>query len=372
MSKEKILLIQLFSNGDCLFVTTIAKQIKKNNPDCELTWIVSSRCSSMLLQNPDVDIVEEVEITDVSQNRIVFEQVVKEARIKKQAGVYAQVIVPQLLGTNLKFYNGVVCTSLFKSSGLKIDVDTRPVLILDEKEKTAAKQFAEKHQLQIYKNVVLFECAPQTNQLLLTDELILGYAKQVVKNESTCVILSAPKAYHFQHPQIINGNVLSIRETVALTHYCTLLLGCSSGISWAATSIAAKSLPTVQLLAKNAYYFNPLSLTFFKLKRSADTLIEMIEFDKQKLSEVFEDIFSKGFQQARSKHHQQVQVQFRLYRGIINGFLKEGKCSEIVTFVKINYKEHGFNFQMLKYMLLGIVLFPFQWIMDDMIKINKS
>jgi hypothetical protein len=369
MNKEKILLVQLFSNGDCLFVTTIARQIKVNFPDCELTWLVSSKCKSMLLHNPDVDKIEEVEISDVTQNKVVFDAVVTDAMIKKQKGIYDRVIIPQLLGSDMKFYDGIVCTSLYRASELKITVDTKPVLILTDAEKQAAVQFAQRNNLGAYKNIVLFECAPQTNQLLLTDEIILDYCQHIVGNESTCVILSAPKAYNFQKEHIFDGNSLSIRETVALTHYCSHLLGCSSGISWAATSVAAKPLPMIQILAPNAYYFNPLSLTFKKLNRSTENLLELVEFNSEKIQTVFKDIFQVGFQQAKGKHHQPVKVQFKLFRGIIHQFLLEGKFSEIVTFVRVNWKEHGFNMPMMKYLVMGFVLFPFQWLSN---KSNKS
>jgi hypothetical protein len=155
---------------------------------------------------------------------------------------------------------------------------------------------------------------------------------------------------------------------VALTHYCTLLLGCSSGISWAAISTAAKSLPMVQILAPGAYYFNPLSLTFRKLNRHTGMLLELVQFSKEKLGEIFSDIFREGFEPARRKHHQQVTVQFKLFRGIIHNFLKKGRFSEIITFIRINLKENGYNLSMLKYMCMGLFLFPFQLIFDQIKK----
>ncbi|HET9057613.1 MAG TPA: hypothetical protein VFN30_12275 [Chitinophagaceae bacterium] len=362
---QKIALVQLFSNGDCLFATTIARQLKNDHPGCELTWIVSSNCKNMLLNNPDIDVVEEVVIPGAAQNEEVFNRVVKETLEKKTAGIYAKVIVPQLLGTNMQYYDGTVCSSIYRSSGLNINVDTAPVLYLTEIEKEAAKQFALKYSLPGYKNVVLFECAPQTKQLNLTDEIILDYSLRILKEENTCVILSGPRSYNFDHPHIIDGNTLSIRETVALTHYCTLLLGCSSGISWAATSIAAKPLPMVQILAPDAYYFNPLSFTFKKWHKPTGGLIELVHFDNQKLETVFADIFHQGFEAAQEKHNQAVKPQFRLYRGIIHHFLKRGRLAEIATFVSVNLKENGFNISMLKYMLMGLILFPIQLILDQ-------
>ena len=51
----KFLLGQLNANGDCLYATILARQIKKDYPGCELTWAISSQCSHILKGNPDVD-----------------------------------------------------------------------------------------------------------------------------------------------------------------------------------------------------------------------------------------------------------------------------------------------------------------------------
>ena len=367
-SKENILLIQLFSNGDCLFATTIAKQIKNDYPQCRLTWAVSSKCKSILINNPHVDSIFEVDIPDPSQNLSLFEKTVNEANEKLKNGVYTHVFVTQLLGDNMAYYDGVVCSSILRNYGKPVTVDTTPVLYLTDEEIENANAFALVHKLQNYEHVVLFECAPQTNQIKLTDEIILEYALQILKQKNTCVILSAPKAYSFNNPHIINGNSLSIRETVALTHYCTIILGCSSGISWAATSTAAKHLPMVQILAEDAYYFNPLSLTFKKLGKSTDQLLELLQFNGNMLGNVFSDIFNLGFDHARIKHAQVIKKQFRLHRGIIYNFLKKKKFSSVAKFITINFKENGLNLSMIKYLLLGFVLFPFQYLND----INKK
>jgi ADP-heptose:LPS heptosyltransferase len=364
MTIERILLIQLFSNGDCLYVTAIARQIKKNHPGSYLTWIVSSKCSSMLLNNPDIDEILEVAIPNASQNEIIFNQILSEANEKKRFGLYSKIIVPQLIGNNMKYYDGLVYSSLYRSAGFEQIDDPTPKLYLTQNEYQIAKEFAQQNQLHLYKHVILFECAPQSNQLLLTDELIKEYARCIVNQGSACVILSSPKAYRFNEPHIFDGNRLSIRETVALTHYCTLLLGCSSGISWAANSNAAKSLNFVQILSKQAYYFNPLSLTLEKWHYSSNRILELIEFNTHKIEQVFQDIFTKDFQSARINHHQKVQISFKLHRGIIHHFLKNRNISELITFISINIKENGFNFYMIRSILLGFILFPFQFVYD--------
>jgi hypothetical protein len=361
-NNENILLIHLFSNGDCLFATTIAQQIKHDFPGCRLTWAISSKCKNMILNNPHVDEIYEVDISLPSENLNFFENFVKESLEKKKNRHYSQVFTSQVLGDNFSLYDGIVCSSIYRCYGRPITVDKTPVLQLTETENLHAQQFAQSNKLSDFKNIILFECAPQSNQIDLTEALILEYCLRILQRENTCVILSAPRAYNFDQPNIIDGNTLSIRETVALTHYCTLLLGCSSGISWAATSTAARPLPMVQILGKKAYYFNPLSLTFKKNNKSVERLIELVDFDSEKLETLFKDIFNKGFAEARRLHNQEVVKQFRLFRGIIHSFLRQKKFSLIATFIRINFKENGLNFQMIKYILLGFVLFPVQLI----------
>jgi hypothetical protein len=368
MNRERILLIHLFSNGDCLFATTVAKQIKNDYPNCILSWAISSKCKNIIANNPDVDEIVEIEIPNAADNAKVFKATIQEAEIKKKQGYYLQVFVSQVLEDNFVYYDGTVCTSIYKCFGRPITVDTTPVLCLTEQENNNAAVFALTHKLAAYKNVVLFECAPQSNQLNLTDEIIYQYCIAILQQADTCIILSAPQKYGFDHPCIIDGNSLSIRETVALTHFCTILLGCSSGITWATTSNAAKKIPTVQILTRDTYIFNPLSITFKRLNQSTDKLIELVNFNADKLGLCFKDVFSKGFDHARVHYNEPVKKQFKLHRGIISKFLTEGKFSLAAKFISINIKENGFDMQMIKFIGVGIVLSPFQFIKQLMYK----
>ncbi len=370
MDKEKILLIQLFSNGDCLFATTIACQIKQDFPNCSLIWAISTKCKNVLINNPFVDEILEINIPNSKLNEHIFESLVHESLIKKNNKIYKEVIVSQLLGDNLAYYDSTVCSSIFRCFKYPITVDTKPIINLTNQEVKSARDFALIHQLNKFKNIVLFECAPQSNQIKLTNELIYEYCLNIIKQDSTCIILSAPNAYNFNNSHIIDGNTLSIRETIALSQFCTHFLGCSSGISWALTSNSAKELPMVQLLSTNAYYFNPLSLTFNKLNRSIDHLIELTKYDSEVIGEIFYSIFNNGFLKTRIKYNQKVSPQFKLYRGIIHKFIKQTKFSLIYKFIRLNLKENGFKLNMIKFMLLGFFLFPFDYINSKIT--NKS
>src|SRR5688572_16686039 len=78
---------------------------------------------------------------------------------------------------------------------------------------------------------------------------------------STCVVLTSPRSFT-STATIIDASILSIRENAALTHYCNLLIGCSSGITWLSTSTAGNFLPMVQLLDPNAAFMNAPSVDF--------------------------------------------------------------------------------------------------------------
>lgn len=358
MKKQKIALLHLFANGDCLLATTVAKQIRNDNPNCTLEWIISKKCSSIIINNPDIDIVTEIEIIEGVNIDEIFERELKLVRDKKQRGEYDQVFVTQILKDYFCFYDGIVSSSIYKSFGNPITVDTTPVLINTSDEKKNAKIFSYEKNLKKYNNIVLFECAPKSNQIHFTKEIIYNICKEILKEKNTCIILSAPTAFNFDEDTIIDGNVLSIRETVALTHYCTLLLGCSSGITWACTSTGAKKIPQIQILDSKAYIFNPLSINFKKQNKSTTSIIEMTKFDQKKIALCFKDIFSEGFELARQKHNQKVKKQFKLYRGIVSNFLVKGKFSLTLKFIKMNIAENGLNFAMLKFIILGILFIP--------------
>ena len=53
--RKRFLIGQLGSFGDCLFATTVARQIKNDYPDCHLTWAVGSIYRSILDGNPYID-----------------------------------------------------------------------------------------------------------------------------------------------------------------------------------------------------------------------------------------------------------------------------------------------------------------------------
>lgn len=56
----RILLGQLGANGDCLYATALARQLKQDFPGCHLTWAVGAANRGVLANNPDIDALWEL------------------------------------------------------------------------------------------------------------------------------------------------------------------------------------------------------------------------------------------------------------------------------------------------------------------------
>ena len=369
LTPKKILLIHLFSNGDCLYATTIAKQIKIDFPGCYLIWAISSGCKNIILSNPYIDETWEIPIPSTLENESVFNKVITDAKNKKQNGQLDEIIVTQILGDNFSKYDSCVRTSIYRCYGKNLTVDKTPVLVLSEKEIERAQTFADINKLSGFKNVVLFECAPQTGQVNFNDDFIREFCREIIKNQYTCVILSSARKIDIEVPNVFDGSSLSIRETAAISHYCTLLIGCSSGITWATFSTAAKHLPTLQLLNKNVYIYNPPSIAFDRIGEPDDLIIELFRFDVTKASACVSSILKEGFPKAKRLYNQPAEKQFKIYRGITHSFLAKRKFLLLKNFIALNIVEHGWNLSMLFKIFQGFVLFPLQLIVN---RINKG
>ncbi len=360
MSSTNILLLHLFSNGDCLFATTIAKQIKFDYPNSHLTWMIASNCKSMILNNPYVDEIIEVDISVYNDKELIFNQCLKSAQSQKEEGIYDHIFVSQIIGDTFSNYDSCVRTSIYRCYGKPITVSPKPVLILNDEEKDKALNFFTSNELHQYKNVILFECAPMSGQVIFTVDFIKSFASQIVKSGDTAIILSSAKKIPVDINGVFDGSILTIRETVALSEHCTLLLGCSSGITWATTSIESRQIPMVQLLDPNAYIYNPPSIGFSKVGESTEVIIELYRYDLDLLIKCTKHIFENSFQDAKKVYNQKAKSNFRIFRGITHTFIKRKKYKLLKQFILMNLNENGFNLKMIKMIAIGILFYPVQ------------
>jgi ADP-heptose:LPS heptosyltransferase len=364
---KKILLIQLYSNGDCLFATTVARQIKVEYPGCHLTWAIAGFCKSIIDNNPDVD--EVMEVNSVPKNAVAaFRRFKNEMLQKKAKGEFDEVFITHPMDTNQALYDGIIRSQILNAYPHPITVPIQPVLRLRPAEIEKVSAFAAKHMLSNYTQVVLFEFAPQSGQSKkLNLQFALDIANALTREEKVAVILSSANKLPHISDNIIDGSELSIRETAALTHHCTMMIGCSSGLSWLTTSTAAKQLPMIQLLNAYTTWVNPLSRDFARYGLSTDSLIELVDFSKESVAACTTLAF-KDFVLARKEYNQPIPLHFRTTRKIVYNLLCYLEFAAIGTHIKVNRRVYGDNMQFYNQVVMGFITAPFKLVRNVITK----
>jgi hypothetical protein len=357
-SSKKIVLVQLYSNGDCLYATAVARQIKQDFPGCHLTWAISVSCKKIIDGNPDTDAV--LEISEVKRDdEKAFKKLKRRFFSEKKNGQWDEVFVTHTMGENQALYDGTVRGMIFRAYPNPVTVPVQPTLVLKKEENNKVKVFAEKNNLSQFSNVVLWEYAPQSGQSLLSFDFVMKLAERITQLPGTCVILSSANSFSGT-PAIIDASSLSVRENAALTHYCTLLIGCSSGITWLSTSTAAKQLPMIQLLDPQAYYRNAPSVDFKRYNIPHKGLVELIRLDADKIFSCVKTSIEKGISEAAKTFNEELPVQFNTTRKVVYNLLCYLQFKAIARHYRITTSIYGRHPVFIKQFFLAFVTFPFK------------
>jgi hypothetical protein len=314
---NRILLGQLISNGDCLYATAVAQQIKRDFPGCHLTWAVSSLCRSTLEENPFIDQIWEIPLAGWSdeflrKNWSYFED---EALKRYEQGFYDFIFFTQIYPGNPHHFEGTVRPGIFLGYPGKITVPLQPSLVLRTEEVERVNSFAERHRLRDFEQVILFECSAKSGQTHITPEFALK-AAETITNKSAgrhAVILSSHQAVPGHGEGIIDASVLTLREMAELTKHCSLLIGCSSGISTIATSTWAKPLPMIQVLTNRCAMFASLAHDYLYFGLPTSHVLEMFDADVERLVNCFDSFLHKGWTQTRDLYHENPKIAFTYY-----------------------------------------------------------
>lgn len=354
----RILLVQLFSNGDCLYATAVARQIKTDYPDCHLTWAIADYCQTILLGNPYID--ETMVIRNINPNnwQQQWKGFVGQLRQYRDEGRFDQVIMTQIIGSNFANYDYCIRSAIFRGYGRPVTVPVQPVLNLTAEEKAKVDRFALDHGLASFRQVILMEFSPRSGQANFSADMALSVAETITRSPSVAVILSSNSKMATSRPSIIDGSVLSLRETAGLSKYCTLLIGCSSGTTWATTSDAGKRLPMVQILDPNSYWLNSVVNDHTRYGLPVDEIIEISDSSPEKIEQCIRAILDKGFPSARALFHEPMPIRFRITRGILYYLLNKGNFAGAWKHTLINLRFFGFRAGLLKSIVLGYTTFP--------------
>jgi len=338
--RKHFLIGQLGSYGDCLYATTVARQIKTDYPNCHLTWGIGSIYRSILEGNPYIDEIWEFPLSTRNDLLNRWQQFENEAVERKKRGDFDGIFLTQVFPNNLKNFDGTLRSSIFRGYNRPITVPVNPVMRLSAPEVENVHNFAESHHLEERKHVILFECSPKSGQSFVTLDFAMEVSKRLINRiPDLCVIISSNDPVRSPDERIIDGSVLSFRENAELTKYCTLLVGCSSGISWLSTSDWAKPLQMVQLLKKKTYMYASFVHDHNYHGIASDSIIEMTECSIDTLAECISAIFSDGFMKARPIYHEKMQVNFRHYAAIVvTTFIQNGSLKDVISSLRITFE----------------------------------
>jgi len=305
----KILLVQLGANGDCLFVTTIAKQIKeKDYPNCHLSWMILDRCKQVIENNPYIDEIIPIEETGINEARLKIGEYIEE--LKSQGKFFDKIIITDNYETNEKIWFGPLRSMYHRVyqelSGNKLIISPEPVIFLKDSEVQNVDKFVKKHKLNEQNCFpILFECMPQSGQSTMNVEKALDIAYIITKKyPHVKIILSSKDRVESNNKNIVDGSELSYRENAQLINHCKLLVGVSSGITWLNTSNWSNKIPMIAYIKRYEDYYPTFSasilLDFKNLGESTDNLIELYcTPDDNNLIDCISNVVENSFQHAK-------------------------------------------------------------------------
>ncbi|MBU1627972.1 tetratricopeptide repeat protein [bacterium] len=310
IKQKRILLVQLVSMGDCLYVTALARQIKQDYPGCHLTWAISNHCAQVIQNNPYVDEIWEV-FLETMQDAFgnTWEETKKKAIEKKEKGLYDYIFFTQIYPDNFLNYDGTIRSSTFRGYPNSITVPVAPIIRLIDKEIENVTIFAKRYKLDEFKHVILFESSPSSLQSPVNNNFATAISKKIVdKFEDAIVLLTSNQKINTGHKRIIDASTLTFRENAELSKYCNLLIGCSSGITWLLTSTWAKKIPFIQILKKKAliYQFASVSYDLNYWGQSTDHIIEITKFEDEYIFDCVEIALKEGIGKARKKYNERL------------------------------------------------------------------
>ena len=114
---ERILLGQLGANGDCLYATILARQLRNDYPKAHISWAISSQCVDLLRNNPDIDEAWEIPVGGWDQHEAMWRVFEREASRGSIQRDYDLVLLSQIWPNNFQNFDGTVRPSILRSYG---------------------------------------------------------------------------------------------------------------------------------------------------------------------------------------------------------------------------------------------------------------
>jgi hypothetical protein len=343
-SRQRILLGHLGARGDCLYATAVARQIKSDYPGCHLTWAVGSMCRAILDGNPYVDQVWEVPMASHEEMAGAWATFHREALQRKKEDDYDEIFFTQIYPDNFKNFDGTVRASIFRGYSRPITVPVTPVVRLTALEVENVRRFAAAHGLFDQPRVILFECTGASGQTFVDIDFARDAAEKIVVSiPESRVVITSHLSFDSTDTRIIDGSVLAFRENAEFSKYCSLLIGCSSGVTWLCTSDWAKSLPTIQLLRRNTYVYASMVHDHEHFGLNADHVIELTDCPADHLVECAKMVYRDGLAETRKIYHENIPLRFDYYCSVLKYLIERNQYRQIIGSVLNTFRRYGFH-----------------------------
>lgn len=340
---NKYLIIQLACFGDCLYATTIAKQLKHDDPDCHITWAIASKYASVLDLNPHIDDLWVVENCNGDFYGARLKEIITQAKDKIRDGIFNDLIICQIPSFNWHRYNGSIRGTILAAYPRPISVDINPVIRLSSQETSRVEAIVKGWNLSSYHNVLLFECSPKSGQSPVTPELALEISEIVVTaRNDICIILSSPYQVKNKSLHVKDASLLSIRENAELANYCTHLIGCSSGITWLCTSDwTTNKLPTIQYLNVDCDFFAGVEYDLKCWNKDSSHVIEIKDFSVDIAVKSILCLVDEGVSLCKERFHQQLRPNIRHFNVAATSICRYGQSKwQLAQLINVFWKNN--------------------------------
>jgi hypothetical protein len=311
---DRILLGQLGANGDCLYATILARQLRQDHPRAHITWAISNQCMGLLRNNPDVDEVWEVPVSGWDEHGMAWRIFEREALRRYQRRDFDLVLLSQIWPSHFENYDGTVRPSILRSYGSLITVPIENVICLTDEEIENVDRFVKETHLLDCEHRILFECSSKSGQSFVTPEFAQAVAGRIYDTlGSATVIFSTHLPMTIRDRRSRYAGKLSLRESAFLTHHCTLFVGCGSGGTVAASSTASKPLPMIQLLSSSTSVFASFAHDFEYFGITNRPIIEITNEYPQYAADCIVSFCREGFATAKERFGERIPLNFYLY-----------------------------------------------------------
>lgn len=311
---DRVLLGQLGANGDCLYATILARQLRQDYPCAHITWAVSTQCAGLLSNNPDINEVWEVPVSGWDEHAIAWRSFEREAVRRYLRREFDLIVLSQIWPSHFENYDGTIRPSILRSYHRPITVPIESVICLTDGEVENVERFVQEADLLSYEHRILFECSSKSGQSFVTPEFAQAVADEIYRQlPNTTVIFSTHLPMLLRDRRSRYAAKLSLREIGFLTNHCSLFVGCGSGQTVAATSTVSKPLPMVQILSDSTSVYASFAHDFEYFGVSNRPILEITDERPKYAADCIASVCKEGLQVAKEKFGQSIPLDFSHY-----------------------------------------------------------